>query len=109
MNLDFLKTLNQKVHSKLIENLSIVRDTLRTESVETTTMLKTYLDYSQGKVGSEEMKEANIQFRSVLKTLGLGTLAVLPLSPLTIPLIVKLGDKLGVDVLPKSIREKMPK
>ncbi|MBU2425362.1 MAG: hypothetical protein KKA56_00630, partial [Gammaproteobacteria bacterium] len=33
---------------------------------------------------------------------GLGIFAVLPFAPITIPLIVKLGRKLGIEVLPSA-------
>lgn len=107
INLPFLGKLGRKL--KLIPVLLMVRNALQAESIETTQMLKTYLDYTQGTVGPEEMAKANQQFRNLLKTMGIGTLAVLPLSPVTIPLLVKLGDKFGIDILPPSIRSQIKK
>ena len=102
-----LDSLGHRAKLTLQKNLRIIRSAFRTESQETAAMLKTYLEYTQGEVGTKEMKEANKQFRNLLKAIGLGALAVLPFSPITIPLIVKLGEKLGVDVLPPSIREEL--
>jgi len=104
LSLDFL---GHRVKLVLTKNLRIVRSALRTESQETATMLKTYLEYTKGDATAEEMKEANQQFRGLLKAIGLGALAVLPFSPITIPLIVKIGERLGVDVLPPSIRNQI--
>ena len=42
------------------------------------------------------------RFLDILKGLGLGVFAVLPFAPITIPLVVKLGHWVGVDVLPSS-------
>ena len=65
-------------------------------------MLVTYKRYTKKQANREELKEANKQFGDLLKGLGLGMFAVLPFAPLTIPLIVKLGKIVGVDVLPSS-------
>ena len=65
-------------------------------------MLSIYRRYTQGQTSKEELKRANEQFVDILKGLGLGVFAVLPFAPLTIPLVVKLGSLVGVDVLPSS-------
>lgn len=109
IKIPFVKLLSKKARLRIIPLLLLVRNALRAESIETTQMLKTYIEYSQGRVGPDEMKKANQQFRNLLKTMGIGTLAILPFSPLTIPLIVALGEKLGVDILPPSIRDQVKK
>jgi CRP-like cAMP-binding protein len=48
----------------------------------------------------EELERANAYFRDYLKMAGIGTLLVLPGAPLTIPLAVKIGKAMGVDILP---------
>ena len=103
----FFGHIPKKLRISIVKNLRIIRAAFKEESVETASMLKTYLDYGQGRVGAKEMEKANAQFRNLLKTLGLGALAILPFSPVTIPLIVKLGDKFGVDILPPSIRKQI--
>ncbi|CAM2882007.1 MULTISPECIES: hypothetical protein [Pseudoalteromonas] len=75
---------------------------LAQERQETKEMLSIYRRYTQGQTSKEELKRANEQFVDILKGLGLGVFAVLPFAPLTIPLVVKLGSLVGVDVLPSS-------
>tara|TARA_R110000737_G_scaffold317179_1_gene327722 strand:- start:379 stop:834 length:456 start_codon:yes stop_codon:yes gene_type:complete len=75
---------------------------LAQEKQETKEMLSIYRRYTQGHTSKEELKRANEQFVDILKGLGLGVFAVLPFAPLTIPLVVKLGSLVGVDVLPSS-------
>ncbi|KTD97084.1 MULTISPECIES: hypothetical protein [unclassified Pseudoalteromonas] len=75
---------------------------LAQEKKETKEMLFIYKRYTQGQTNSAELKRANEQFVDILKGLGLGIFAVLPFAPLTIPLVVKLGRLVGVDVLPSS-------
>jgi hypothetical protein len=75
---------------------------LSQEKQETKEMLEIYKRYTLGNAGKEELKIANEQFLDLLKGLGLGVFAVLPFAPITIPLIVKLGQWVGVDVLPSS-------
>lgn len=68
-------------------------------------MFKIYFLYSKGLATREQMTEANQQFKSLMKTMGLSFLVILPLAPLTIPAIIALGKKYGVDMIPKSFRE----
>ncbi|MCF2906756.1 hypothetical protein L1285_00185 [Pseudoalteromonas sp. DL2-H2.2] len=75
---------------------------LAQEKQETREMLDIYKRYPQGGVSKQELAAANQQFFDILKGLGLGVFALLPFAPITIPLIVKLGQWLGVDVLPSS-------
>jgi hypothetical protein len=75
---------------------------LAQERQETKDMLYIYRRYTQGHTNKAELKRANEQFVDILKGLGLGVFAVLPFAPLTIPLVVKLGRLVGVDVLPSS-------
>ena len=52
------------------------------------------------------MKAANEQFLDVLKGLGIGVFATLPFAPITIPFIIRLGRRFGIDVLPSAFYEK---
>lgn len=78
------------------------------ERQETIEMLTIYRRYTQGQTSKEELKRANEQFVDILKGLGLGVFAVLPFAPITIPLVVKLGRMVGVDVLPSSFNINKP-
>ena len=81
---------------------------LAQERQETIEMLTIYGRYTQGQTSKEELKRANEQFVDILKGLGLGVFAVLPFAPITIPLVVKLGRMVGVDVLPSSFNINKP-
>ena len=87
---------------RLKRDLLMLKEALALEKQETKEMLVTYKRYTKKQANREELKEANKQFGDLLKGLGLGMFAVLPFAPLTIPLIVKLGKIVGVDVLPSS-------
>lgn len=88
----------------MITSLLKVKDALAEENEETRKMLEIYYRFTIGEASKKEMKEANDQFGSMLKTIGLGVLAVLPFSPLTIPFLVKIGKHLGIDILPNSFK-----
>lgn len=87
---------------RLKRDLLLLKDALAQEGQETKAMLATYKRYTKKQATNEELREANKQFRDLLKGLGLGMFAVLPFAPITIPLVVKLGKIAGVEVLPSS-------
>ncbi|HZF18497.1 MAG TPA: cyclic nucleotide-binding domain-containing protein [Burkholderiales bacterium] len=70
-------------------------------------MSATYQNYLRGTATAEEMERANAVLRDYLKIAGLGTLLVLPGAPITIPLAVKLGKALGVNILPSEVEGEM--
>jgi hypothetical protein len=107
--LNLFKLLPESLRLKIIDGLKKIRKGLAQETVETHEMLKIYISFSQGKASKEEMEVANRQFRDFLKTLGLGAIVVLPFSPITLPLIVKFGKKLGIDVIPSSFKNESEK
>lgn len=81
---------------------------LAQEKQETKEMLTIYRRYTHGGVSKEDLSKANAQFVDILKGLGLGVFAVLPFAPITIPLVVKLGRYVGVEVLPSSFNINKP-
>ena len=83
-----------------------LQQALAQETQETKTMLQTYQRFAVGQASREEMDRANQQFRSVLKSMGFGVLLLLPFSPITLPLAIQLGKKLGIDILPDSMKKK---
>lgn len=89
---------------KLRDALINFKYALASESEQTKEMLWVYVKKSQGKASKEEMNFANKQFLEVCKSAGLSVFLFLPFSPITLPLIIKLGEKLGVDVLPDSFK-----
>jgi len=70
-------------------------------------MSATYQRYLRGTATAEEMEHANTVLRDYLKIAGLGTLLILPGAPITIPLAVKLGKALGVNILPSEVEAEM--
>ncbi|MEP1444959.1 MAG: hypothetical protein ABJK37_02425 [Paraglaciecola sp.] len=82
--------------------LLTVKRGLAQESRETKVMLITYKRFTRGQASKVEMQEANRQFIDVIRGLGLGVLAVLPFAPITLPFVVKLGEKIGINVLPSA-------
>ncbi len=82
-----------------------IKIALSQEKTETKEMLAIYRRYTMRQATPEEMTIANQQFLDVLKGLGLGVFAVLPFAPITIPLMIKLGRLVGVEILPSSFSE----
>lgn len=78
------------------------KEALAQEKAETKEMLSIYRKYTQKKASKSEMKIAHTQFFDLLKGTGLGVFALLPFAPITIPVILKLGKMVGVDLLPTS-------
>jgi len=98
--------LNEKLERQLKAQLLKLKKGLSQESAQTQEMLHIYYRYSSGEnVSKEDFKKANQQFRSFMKTLGIGVLVILPFAPLTLPAVVMLGKKIGIDVIPKSFQE----
>lgn len=79
-----------------------IKEALSQEKTETKEMLVIYRKYTMRQASSDEMRVANKQFLDVLKGLGIGVFAVLPFAPITIPIVIKLGKWVGVDILPSS-------
>lgn len=90
--------------SKLKQSLTLIRDGLAKETDETKEMLEIYYRYTNGRASDEELQLANEQFRDVLRSLGLGLFLILPAAPITIPFFVKLGQMVGIELLPSAFR-----
>lgn len=97
-----IKISHKRSRLKLRRTMLQLKVALAQETLETKEMIVIYKRYTKKQASPEELKIANQQFFDVLKGLGLGVFAVLPFAPLTIPVIVKLGKVVGVDVLPSS-------
>lgn len=97
--------VGRRFRIELIRSLKILRKGLAGEGVETKEMLGTYFLYSQGQASQEEMEKANAQFRDLLKAMGLSIFLVLPFAPISIPLVVKLGRRFGIEILPTAFQE----
>ena len=99
-------SINRKRQTiKLKRQLIHVKIALAQEKAETKEMLGIYRRYTIKQATPEEMKQANKQFVDVLKGLGIGVFAVLPFAPITIPIVIKIGKWVGVDILPSSFND----
>ncbi|KTF16682.1 hypothetical protein [Pseudoalteromonas sp. H105] len=103
-----VKIGKRRQHLRFKRAMVALKIALAQEKHETKEMLSIYRRYTQGDVTKEELAKANSQFVDILKGLGLGVFAVLPFAPITIPLVVKLGRWVGVDVLPSSFNINKP-
>ena len=90
---------------KLRRSMLKIKRALSQEKAETREMLHIYHMSIKGQTKPGEMKIANKQFFDIVKGLGLGVFAVLPFAPITIPIIVKLGKTVGVNILPSAFNE----
>jgi hypothetical protein len=97
-----LKVIKHPHMKKLRASMLKLKAALAQEKAETREMLHIYQSYVQGQTKHGEMKVANKQFLDLLKGLGLGVFVVLPFAPITIPVIVKPGKTVGVDILPSA-------
>ena len=71
------------------------------EPKELAQLLKKYVE-QQGSLSSQEMTKVKDQFSDLLKMAGLSIPIILPFSFVIIPLMMKLGQKVGVKILPTS-------
>ncbi|MEH0862424.1 hypothetical protein [Halobacteriovorax sp. DPLXC-1] len=107
--LDLLVYLSSKrrgIKARLKKSLLRLKRGLEQEGVETREMFSIYGRYTKGLATKEEMVLANKQFVEILKGLGVGVLLVLPFAPLTLPFVVKLGQRLGIDIIPSSFSDR---
>ena len=104
----------EKIYSSLIKgnenirgSLAKIKSILADETRESNEMLKIYQKYvtNNEKITKQELDQANKQFSDLLKGLGLAGVFVLPGGLLVIAFIVKLGEKLGIDIIPEKYRK----
>ena len=87
--------------------LTFLKEKLTEETEPSRAMLKTYSEYLKGEVTEEELEKANKQLNEILKDLSLGLMAIIPLAPITIPMIAKFAKKHNIDLLPEWFKESL--
>ena len=96
---------NEDVERKSLEhklaNIFMAIKNEKEETKELAQLLKKYVE-QQGSLSSEETKKVKDQFSDILKMAGLSIPIIMPFSFVIIPLIIKLGQKVGVNILPTS-------
>jgi hypothetical protein len=90
---------------RIRRDLLAIKKALAQEKEETREMLAIYRKFTQGDASEEEMSIANEQLVDLVKGLGIGVFAALPFAPITIPFIIRLGKRFGIDVLPSAFYE----
>lgn len=101
-----LKLQRRKSMMRVRFGMVRLKSALSQEKDETKQMLRIYHAYLRGDASKAELKIANNQLVDVLRATGLGVFAILPFAPITIPIIVKLGRKLGIEVMPSAFAPK---
>ena len=98
---DFVSNLDKhQVYSRIEKIFQAIKNE-RKETQELGLLLKKYAAQS-GNLTKDEMKIVKDQFFDLLKMAGLSIPLIMPFSPVIIPLIVKLGLKVGIRILPTS-------
>jgi len=87
--------------------IAFLKEKLTDETEASREMLKTYSDYLKGEASDEELEKANQQLNEILKDLSLGLMAVIPLAPITIPMIAKFAKKHNIDLLPEWFKDSL--
>jgi len=87
--------------------IAFLKEKLTDETESSRTMLKTYSDYLKGEASDEELEKANQQLNEILKDLSLGLMAIIPLAPITIPMIAKFAKKHNIDLLPEWFKDSL--
>ena len=91
---------------KISDGLNKLKSILADESEQTSKMLDIYKKYISGeKITKSEMESANDQFADIIKNAGLLGVFALPGGLVAIAFLVKVGKKLGIDILPKSYKD----
>ena len=88
-------------------SLAKIQTILANETKESNEMLKIYQKYiiNNEEITKEELEQANKQFSDLLRGLGMAGVFALPGGLLAIAFIVKVGQKLGIEIIPEKYRK----
>ena len=98
---DFDSTLDKHQVYNRFEKIFLAIKNEQKETQELGLLLKKYA-VQGGDLSRDEIKIVKDQFFDLLKMAGLSIPLIMPFSPVIIPLIVKLGLKVGIRILPTS-------
>ena len=98
---DFSSTLDKHQVYDRLEKIFLAIKNEQKETQELGLLLKKYALQS-GNLTRDEMRIVKDQFMDLLKITGLSIPLIMPFSPVIIPLMMKLGQKVGVRILPTS-------
>ncbi|MDD7805101.1 MAG: hypothetical protein PUP46_05980 [Endozoicomonas sp. (ex Botrylloides leachii)] len=97
-----MRVVKKNNRRRIKQDLLKIKKVFAQEREETHQMLTTYRRFTLGLATKDEMKKANKQMVDLFKGLGIGFFALLPLAPLTIPIIIMLGRRFDINVLPSA-------
>jgi hypothetical protein len=101
LNISNDDAMERKSLEHKLANIFMAIKNEKEETQELAQLLKKYVE-QQGNLSSEEMTKVKEQFSDLLKIAGLSIPIIMPFSFVIIPLIMKLGQKVGVKILPTS-------
>ena len=101
LNISHNDDMERKSLEHKLANIFMAIKNEKEETKELAQLLKKYVE-QKGSLSSEEMKKVKEQFSDLLKMAGLSIPIMMPFSFVIIPLIMKLGQKVGVKILPTS-------
>ena len=101
LNISNDDAMERKSLEHKLANIFMAIKNEKEETKELAQLLKKYVE-QQGSLSSEEMTKVKEQFSDLLKIAGLSIPIIMPFSFVIIPLIMKLGQKVGVKILPTS-------
>ena len=101
LNISHDDDMERKSLEHKLANIFMAIKNEKEETKELAQLLKKYVE-QKGSLSSEEMKKVKEQFSDLLKMAGLSIPIMMPFSFVIIPLIMKLGQKVGVKILPTS-------
>ena len=96
------------IRDEVIDTLSNYRKFIKRESSQTKVMIIVFRDLLHKQLGGnknpteEDIKEAISQLKDVGKITALLPLVLLPGSVLTIPILIKLGKRYNINIMPNS-------
>ena len=83
-----------------------LKNVLKKESSGTKEMLLVYKKLTLGSsVSDQELQSANTQFKEILKNIGFGAIAILPLTIFILPLFIYVAKKFNVDIIPSWLND----
>lgn len=86
-----------------------IKNIFENEGLNSRDVLVYYGRYLSDKGTKADLEVANAKFLELLKAAGFGAFLVLPGTVITLPAILLLCKKLGINILPKSFYEQFPK
>ena len=107
----FRKPKDESVKARFIVSADRILKGLKQERSETREMMKTFLILLTQKLPSgrqpepEEIKAAIEQLKDVNRMAGLLVLASMPGSIVTLPVLCKLANKYGIEIMPSAFKD----